>query len=257
MSNENNKKTAQEIANDSILTIRKSEQFKTIDELIPSSQPNAVYTWLLTFSTIIIVSGLLLNNGFIVVGGMIVTPVLTPILTIALSLATGELRPIKQSGMVLLRSAGIILLISMLMTVTVGAPDTQTLFEQKATTTFLYLLVAFASGVVATIGLVRKDIPDIFPGIAIAISLVPPLSLFGIWLASRDLELARYFLIIFLSNVVGFIIGSLIVFSALKFYKSEKRVKERAEKMEAALEAKKAEKTGEKNGEEKKTGKNA
>jgi len=241
-----NHKSAKEVANDSIFTIKRSEQYKTVDELIVTNQQNSVYTTLLIFSSIIIVAGLLLNNGFIVVGGMLVTPVLTPMLVIALYLSTGELGAIKNAGLGLLKSFGIVLLISIVLTIIIGAPEGgQVFFEEKPTTTFLYLLVAFASGVVATIGLIRKDIPDIFPGIAIAISMVPPLGSFGIWASAaalspeRSFDLARYFLVIFASNLVGFIVGSLIVFSVLKFHKSEKRIQEKVAEVEAAVEAKK------------------
>jgi len=63
-----------------ILKVTVFEQYRTVDELFKRSKANSVYYTLLVLSVLIITSGLLLNNGAIVIGGMLVTPMFTPIL---------------------------------------------------------------------------------------------------------------------------------------------------------------------------------
>ena len=225
-----------------ILAVSTAEQFKTVEELFERAQSNSVYYTLLILSILIVATGLLLGNAPIVIGGMLVTPVLTPILVIALGLVVGEIRAIKHPGILVLKSVIITIFISALMTVAFGEHAMNQALENTLRTAVLYFIVASASGVAATLAWVRKDIADIMPGISIAVSLVPPLSLIGIELGALDLEAARFYFLIFCLNFVGIILGSMIVFSLLKFQKSGWEVQrqvEQTEKLQAAQQAKK------------------
>ena len=74
----------------------RSAQYRTVEDLIERSRPDFTYYVLLFISTIIIAAGLLLNNSAIVIGGMLVTPLLTPILVIALGVSVGDTRLIGR-----------------------------------------------------------------------------------------------------------------------------------------------------------------
>lgn len=220
------------MADENILEIKKTDQNTTVDELFKRSQPNPVYYTLLAISSVIIALGILLENSFIVIGGMLLTPVLSPILLVALGLAIGEPASIKNVGMLIAKSVVIIVLSALILTFIFGAPASTPFFENTTRTAILYFIVALASGVAATFAWVRKEMSDILPGIAIAVSLVPPLSLVGIGIASWAGEVIRFYFFVFLLNSIGVIVGSLVVFSLLKFHKSEKRIQQEAQKIE-------------------------
>jgi len=82
-----------------------------------------------------------------------------------------------------------------------------------------------ASGAAATFAWVKKESAEILPGTAIAVSIVPPLSLVGIRLAALEGGVARFYFLVFVFNLVGLIVGSLVAFTLLKFYRSEEKVK--------------------------------
>jgi uncharacterized membrane protein len=84
----------------------------------------------------------------------------------------------------------------------------------RATPTLIDLLAALATGVVGSIALVRRDISDTLPGVAIAISLVPPLVIVGLTMESGAYGNALGSMILFLTNVVA-IIGTGIVVMAV------------------------------------------
>lgn len=212
-----------------------SDKYHTIEELFKKSQSNSIYYVLLALSSLIVASGLLLNNSTIVIGGMLVTPLLSPILLIALGISVGEIKVIKSSAILVLKSVLIIAGLSFLLAVLFGKPAEFFLFGDSLRVAVLYFFVAFVSGVAATIAWTRKEIGEILPGIAIAVSLVPPLSLSGISLSAWDLDLSRLSLLMFIFNLAGIILGSIIVFSLLKFYKTDKVVQKEA----AAQEVKK------------------
>ena len=222
----------------SLLQITQSDQYKTVNELIEESRPTAVYYTLLILSSFIIACGLLLNNAPVVIGGMLVTPILTPILVIALGIATGELGVIKNVSRLLMKSFFIIAISAFVMAILFGSTQEAFAFENTVSTAVLYFVVALGSGVAATFAWARKEIAGVLPGVSIAVALVPPLSAFGIWLATFNFEAMRFQLLVFLFNLVGIIVGSLVVFSLLKFYKTNKRVQEKSDEIEKEAEKK-------------------
>lgn len=218
-------------------TLSTDEKYRAVDELMEESRPGTEYYSLLILSSIIIAAGILLANSSILIGGMLVTPVLNPILLIALGIATSKTEAIFRTGKLIIKSSLIIFAISFIAGLVFAIPDNGdfyrgSLFDSSFTSAFLYFLVAFTSGIAATFAWVRKGVTNILPGISIAVALVPPLSMVGIWLATLQLDLMRYFLVVFLFNLAGIIMGSMIVFSMLGFYKTGfhliRRIKEEA-----------------------------
>jgi len=218
--------------NQDILKITKRDQYRTVEELFEHSKSSSVYYTLLVLSSLIVASGLLLSNSTIVIGGMLVAPLLTPILTIALGLAVGEGKAVKEPLKLILISFFIIAGISAVLAFVFGVPEGSILVGDSLKVALLYFIVASASGIAATFAWIRKEISEVLPGIAVAVSLVPPLSLVGIWFSALDFELVRSYSFIFLLNLFGILAGSLIVFSFLKFHRVEKKVKKEGEEIE-------------------------
>ncbi|MFE3293634.1 DUF389 domain-containing protein [Rhodococcus sp. NPDC059234] len=69
------------------------------------------------------------------------------------------------------------------------------------------LLAAIATGFAGVIALIRRDVGDVLPGVAIAISLVPPLGVVGVCLGSGAPSLALGAMVLFLSNVLALVIA--------------------------------------------------
>ncbi len=225
-----------------ILKVTKKEQYKTVSELMERSQSNSVYYTLLILSIFIVGTGLLLGNAPIVIGGMLVTPVLTPILVIALGITVGELRAVKDPIILITKSVFITIAASALLAFIFGAEGLEKVFISDIRTAILYFIVAGASGMAATFAWVRKQVADILPGISIAVSLVPPLSLVGIYLGFLDFETVRFYLLIFILNFIGILIGAIVVFSLLHFSKSGNELKHKIDELEKVKAYHKAEK---------------
>ncbi|NCS99026.1 DUF389 domain-containing protein [Candidatus Parcubacteria bacterium] len=209
--------------------ITKSDQYRAVNDLIIESNPGSNYYTLLVLSSVIIAAGLLLANSAILIGGMLVTPLLTPILLISLTMTLGRPFLLKKTFMVIIRSVVVVFAVSFLFGLIFAVPEdreffSSVVFNNTISSAFLYFVVAFASGIAATFAWVRKKVTNMLPGISIAVSLVPPIALVGVWLAQMDIENARFFLMVFLLNFIGITMGSMIVFSMLKFYKVDDEV---------------------------------
>jgi len=212
----------------SILDIRNSEKYDTIEGLFEKSTANSVYYTLLFLSSVIVSSGLLLDNAAIVIGGILVAPLLTPILVIALGVSVGESKAIRSSLSLVLKSIFLVIVISFILSIIFGSDDNVFIFNDSLRLAVLYFIVAFASGVAATFAWTRKEVAEIMPGTAVSVSLMPPLAIVGIYLSKMDMVYLRLSLFVFIFNLVGIILGSMVVFSLLKFSKAEKVVEQEA-----------------------------
>jgi len=212
-----------------ILDIRNSDKYDTIEALFEKSTANSVYYTLLFLSSVIVASGLLLNNPAIVIGGILVAPLLTPILVIALGVSVGESKAIRSSLLLVLKSIFLVIFISFILSIIFGSDGGIFIFGDSLRLAGLYFIVAFVSGVAATFAWARKEVAEIMPGTSVSVSLMPPLAIVGIHLSNMDMVHLRLSLFVFLFNLVGIILGSMIVFSLLKFGKAEKIVEKEAQ----------------------------
>ncbi len=79
------------------------------------------------------------------------------------------------------------------------------------------LIAAIATGLAGAVGLSRRDVAAVLPGVAIAISLVPPLAVVGICLGEGSLGPAMGALLLFVSNLVSMVIAGTVLFAALGY----------------------------------------
>jgi uncharacterized hydrophobic protein (TIGR00271 family) len=207
------------------LKVTDGDRYRAVGELIKKSAPSTVYYSLLIFSSIIVGCGVLLNNMAILIGGMLVAPVLTPALALALGVSVGDVKLISKEFWLLVKSFIIIAAAAAVMTIIFGKPENFFAVENTLRAAALWFTVAVASGAGATYAWVRKEIADVLPGIAVSVSLVPPISLTGVLMMAGDFFSARFYFLVFSLNLLGIVIGSLVVFSMLRFYKAEKRIK--------------------------------
>jgi uncharacterized membrane protein len=73
-------------------------------------------------------------------------------------------------------------------------------------------MVAIATGFVGAYAAIRKDLSSVLPGVAIAISLVPPLAVVGISIHARQWDDALGAFILFSSNVVAMVLAGISMF---------------------------------------------
>ncbi|MDP3880738.1 MAG: TIGR00341 family protein [bacterium] len=211
----------------------REEQYHTVDEIIEKSKPSFVYYFLLSISALIITGGLLLSNSAIVIGGMMVAPVLSPIIAMALAITVGRKELLRHEAWYLLKSFVFLILAGFLLTIIFQGPPRDIFFESTMRAAVLYFIVAFCAGAAGTFAFAHKKTSDILPGIAVAVSLVPPLVLIGISLAALNFELTRFSFLVFILNTIGIIFGGIITFSFMKFHRAEKRVDEEIKLLEA------------------------
>jgi uncharacterized hydrophobic protein (TIGR00271 family) len=174
---------------------------------------------LLVLSAVIASAGVIADSTATVIGAMIVAPLMIPILGTALALVLTNRRHLVINVGLILAGALVVIAVGYLLAVFQPGPITAANNSQVAARVspkLIDLTAALATGLVGAFALVRSDISDTLPGVAIAISLVPPLAVVGITLESGVPDQALGALLLFSTNVAAIIATGTLLLLAVK-----------------------------------------
>lgn len=176
------------------------------------AEPTSDYYLLLLLSGSIASFGLLANSAATIIGAMIVAPLMGPILAIGYAIVAGNRRLLKRSILALSTGAVLTITIAVIIGGILGSIDPGSEIMGRTQPTLLDLGVALAAGATGALAQCRRDISNTLPGVAIAVALVPPLSVVGLGLSLGSLAIAGGSFLLFLTNLVGIILASSGVF---------------------------------------------
>ena len=176
------------------------------------------FTVLLFLSTIIATFGVLQDSTATVIGAMLVAPLMSPILAVTAALVMGRLRRVYESALIVL--GGIVMVVGVsffigFITVMVISVKTDSQIAARISPNLDDLIVALAAGAVGAFAYTRDDVADSLPGVAIAIALVPPLSVVGITLSQGAWSAAWGASLLFLTNLLSILLAGGLVFAVL------------------------------------------
>lgn len=171
---------------------------------------------LLVLSSIIASAGVVADSTAAVIGAMIVAPLLGPIQGTMLATVLGDRANLIRSLLLVVAGAAVAVGIGFAIGLTVAGDvvaATNSQVAGRVSPRLIDLLAALGTGVVGSVALVRRDISDTLPGVAIAISLVPPLTVVGLTLESGAVVEALGAFLLFVTNVVAIIATGIVVMS--------------------------------------------
>jgi uncharacterized hydrophobic protein (TIGR00271 family) len=169
---------------------------------------------LLMLAGAIAAAGIVSDSTATVIGAMIVAPLMTPILGIVLGVSLGDGANLRRCVALVVAGAAAVVAEAWLAGLLVPYPivaETNSQVAARVTPRLVDLVAALATGAVGSIALARDDISDALPGVAIAISLVPPLSVVGLTFESGAHHQALGALLLFLTNVAAILASGLVV----------------------------------------------
>ena len=190
------------------------------------SRSSTRFWTLLVLASVIATAGVVADSTATVIGAMIVAPLMTPILGVAVGLVLANHRPLVRSVLLVILGALAVIAIAYVIGVVVHPPDdyaTNTQVAARISPRFIDLVAALATGLVGAFALVRSDISDTLPGVAIAISLVPPLAVVGLLLQVQRYGDAMQALLLFGTNVAAIIVTGTVVLLLYKVRDAARR----------------------------------
>ncbi|MBK7408092.1 MAG: DUF389 domain-containing protein [Saprospirales bacterium] len=184
--------------------------------------------WLLMCSIMVASLGLDLNSPAVIIGAMLISPLMSPILGLGLSVSINDREMLGTS----LRHFGISIAIALATSYLYFSltPFGEITSEIQARTapTFLDVLVAFFGGIAGIISMTRRDASNAIPGVAIATALMPPLCVTGFGLATGEWEIMLNSFYLFFLNAVFVGVATYLIVRVLNFpFKAYPDVKEK------------------------------
>ncbi len=170
--------------------------------------------FMVLISTIIALVGLISDNVAVIIGAMLISPLLSPITSVSLNSILGRQRQINQSiiYMVVLLASSIFLAmtITFILSYFIDIEITKEIMLRTDPQP-IDILIAVILGMAGGIALLAV-LPEIIVGVAIAVALIPPSVVGGLGLGLMDIEIAFGAFRLLVDNVIGMILGMILIF---------------------------------------------
>jgi uncharacterized hydrophobic protein (TIGR00271 family) len=188
-----------------------------MDAIIRNVEFRGVNLWTLVFAILIASVGLNVDSTAVVIGAMLISPLMGPIVGIGLGLGINDFSLVRKAGL----NLGIAVLASVL---TSGLyfwltplSDASSELLARTTPTIWDVLIAFFGGMAGIVAGASKDKGNVIPGVAIATALMPPLCTAGYGLATGNLAYFLGAFYLFFINSVMIALSTFLVVRLLDF----------------------------------------
>ncbi len=188
---------------------------------IPFRGPN-IY---ILFVAIVIASvGLNVNSIPVIIGAMLISPLMSPIIGFGMGLGTNDTDLLLAS----LKNLGIMFVISLLASTlyflaTPLETDNPTELLARTNPSVYDVLIAFFGGIAGILELSRKEKGTVLSGVAIATALMPPLCTVGYGIANLNWHYAGGALYLFFINCIFIALATFLAVKYLRFPVVEER----------------------------------
>ncbi|MDH7444864.1 DUF389 domain-containing protein [Aquimarina sp. 2201CG14-23] len=185
--------------------------------------------WILIFSVFVASIGLNVSSTAVVIGAMLISPLMGPIVGVGLSIAINDIDTLKRSFVNLGVMVGLSVLTATLYFAVSPLTTLTPELESRTAPTILDVFVAISGGLALIVAKSKKGtMPNAIAGVAIATALMPPLCTVGYGIAVLRLEYAIGAMYLFSINAIfialsTFIVAKLLRFPMLRYANSAKR----------------------------------
>jgi uncharacterized hydrophobic protein (TIGR00271 family) len=170
---------------------------------------------ILAVASLISTVGLFRDSGAVVIAAMLIAPLMSPILGIAAAVITGHLaRTLYLIGVLSLATLGVAA-VGYGFLLLLDVPRGMTLPDQVLSRTdpgLGELMVALAAGIAGAFVQIKREEVSLVPGVAIGVSLVPPLSAAGMLLYFERTAAAWEAMLLYLTNLSAIVLSACVVF---------------------------------------------
>lgn len=171
--------------------------------------------WILIFAIFIASIGLNVNSTAVIIGAMLISPLMGPIMGVGYGIGIYDFPLIRKS----LLNLGIATLIGLVTSAFYFSisplSDAQSELLSRTTPTIWDVLIAFFGGLSGVVGSTRKEKSNVIPGVAIATALMPPLCTAGYGLASQNWSFFAGAFYLFAINCVFIAFSTVLIIGVL------------------------------------------
>jgi len=174
--------------------------------------------WALIFAIFIASIGLNVNSTAVIIGAMLISPLMGPIMGIGLGAGILDIELVKKAAKNLIIASLISLVVSYLYFSISPIRVAQSELLARTSPTIWDVLIAFFGGLAGIVANSRKNFSNVIPGVAIATALMPPLCTAGYGLGTGHWSYFVGAFYLFIINCVFISIATFIMVRFLKFH---------------------------------------
>ena len=194
------------------------DDFKDLSlNLRDSAKFSYTYLTLMILSTLLATTGLFANSAPVIIGAMILAPLMAPIISLSMGVVRADKFLMIQSARSLIIGIFMALLFSCVYTLFIPLEQITAEMQGRLNPNLLDLMVAVFSGIAGAYANSKEEVAKSLAGVAIAVALVPPLSVTGIGLGLGNIDVIYGSFLLFVTNLVGITLSAALTFIVLGF----------------------------------------
>jgi uncharacterized hydrophobic protein (TIGR00271 family) len=178
---------------------------------------SSVFLILTLLSTLLATTGLFANSSPVIIGAMILAPLMGPIVSLAMGVTRGSGALLVNSIKTLAIGVSMALLFSCILTLILPLGQITPEMQARVNPNLLDLMVAIFSGIAGAYAYSKEEIAKSLAGVAIAVALVPPLSITGIGIGLGNVDVIYGSFLLFITNLIGITLSAALTFIVLGF----------------------------------------
>lgn len=206
----------------------KDRQEKVYNQIKENAKADLDFYTMTIFAGIIITLGIIIDSTAVVIGGMLIAPLVWPILALALGITMGRSHLLQSSVFTLLKSFVVILLVSLL----IGLIVPELVIENneylsRTSPTLFEMLIGLAAGFIGAFIIAYPKMGSAIAGVVVAAAMVPPIATMGLSLAKGDFSAVGGSGLLFMSNLIAITFASAVLFMISNFRSRSEIAKEK------------------------------
>lgn len=199
----------------------KEWEVKTIESVEKNVSFKGANGWILAFAIMIASIGLNTNSTAVIIGAMLISPLMGPIMGAGMALGINDFELLKRSLKNLLIATVISLITSTIYFLVSPISEARSELLARTQPTIYDVLIAFFGGLAGIVAATRIEKGNAIPGVAIATALMPPLCTAGYGLASGQWLYFAGAFYLYLINCVFICLATLAIVKYLQYPKKE------------------------------------
>ncbi|RZK48220.1 MAG: DUF389 domain-containing protein [Pedobacter sp.] len=193
------------------------EKSKVLENVFSNTSFRGSNLWILACAIIIASIGLNVNSTAVIIGAMLISPLMGPIVGAGFALGTYDFTLLKKSGKNLIVATVVSLLVSSIYFYVSPFKDVESELLARTSPNIYDVLIAFFGGLVGVIAITRVEKGNPIPGVAIATALMPPLCTAGYGIATMNFSFFIGAFYLYIINCFFICIATFFVVKYLKY----------------------------------------
>jgi uncharacterized hydrophobic protein (TIGR00271 family) len=203
----------------SFIDLHKGEEdkAKVLDNVVSNTSFRGANLWILACAIVVASVGLNVNSTAVIIGAMLISPLMGPIVGAGFALGIYDFALLKKSAKNLLIATVVSLTVSTIYFSISPFKEAQSELLARTSPNIYDVLIAFFGGLVGVIAITRAEKGNPIPGVAIATALMPPLCTAGYGLAMGNYLYFLGALYLYIINCFFICIATYVMVKYLKY----------------------------------------